>query len=589
MKIKNLRLSRKLILGFGFILLMMFAVNIFSIHQMIILKSEIDNFNNQWLPSALAISALNLNTADLRRNQLQYAFTRDEDTKQELAATMISTIDKINENLDRYARLKTQKGELKELLDEEKEIYSGFATDWETYQDLSFTIFRLTRENKQDKAYDLLDGQTKVIYNSINEKLQKLLNFYENEVVAGAKNADLTFQATKKLVTSLVTITILLSILFVMLLIRWIKYPIRQLEQGAKKVAEGDLSGQLDIRSEDEIGNLTNSFNLMTKSLREAMDKSKEQADRLKMQWDVLNETYHELEIKSQSLEKQKSTIEKKNRDLRKTMEKLKSTQSQLIDSEKMASLGQLTAGIAHEINNPINYISAGINPLKRDMADIESLYQKFMEAASNGYNPDKLNDAKQFSEEIESNFLFTEIKSLLEGMEEGASRTKEIVMGLRNFSRMDEDAVKVANVNEGLDSTLMLLRNKIKNKITIKKDYGEIPPIECYPGKLNQVFMNILNNSADAIKDEGEIGIRTWGDNNFIYVSIKDNGIGMSENVRKKIFEPFYTTKDVGQGTGLGLSISFGIIEKHKGTITAKSKKNEGSEFIIKLPVNIT
>ena len=173
--------------------------------------------------------------------------------------------------------------------------------------------------------------------------------------------------------------------------------------------------------------------------------------------------------------------------------------------------------------------------------------------------------------------------------MEEGASRTKEIVMGLRNFSRMDEDAVKVANVNEGLDSTLMLLRNKIKNKITIKKDYGEIPPIECYPGKLNQVFMNILNNSADAIKDEGEIGIRTWGDNNFIYVSIKDNGKGMSENVRKKIFEPFYTTKDVGQGTGLGLSISFGIIEKHKGTITAKSKKNEGSEFIIKLPVNLT
>lgn len=589
MKIKNLRLSRKLFLGFGFVLLMLFGVNILSIHQMNRLKLEIDNFNNQWLPSALAVSALNLNTADLRRSQLQYAFTFDDETKQELATSMITTIDKINENLDTYAKLKQQKGEIRELIKDEKTLFRGFEADWETYQDLSFTIFRLSRENKQVEAYELLDGQTKVIYSSINDKLQKLLSFYQEEVVEGAKNADLVFQATKKLITSLVIVTIILSTLFVMWLIRWIKYPIRQLEKGAKKVAGGDLSVQLDITSEDEIGNLTNSFNLMTKSLREAMEKSKIQADRLKMQWEVLNETYLELELKSDSLEKQKSTIEKKNRELRKTMEKLKSTQSQLIDSEKMASLGQLTAGIAHEINNPINYISAGINPLKRDMADIESLYKKYKEASTNGFDENKLSDAKEFSDEIESDFLFEEIKSLLEGIEEGASRTREIVIGLRNFSRMDEDAIKTANINEGIDSTLMLLRNKIKNKITIKKEYGQIPPIECYPGKLNQVFMNILNNAADAIKDEGEIAIRTWGNDDHIFISIKDNGIGIPENTRKRIFEPFYTTKEVGQGTGLGLSISFGIIEKHKGNITVKSEKNKGSEFIIQLPINLS
>jgi signal transduction histidine kinase len=589
MKIKNLRLSRKLFLGFGFVLLMLFGVNIFSIHQMNILKLEIDNFNNQWLPSALAISALNLNTSDLRRSQLQYAFTFDDQARQELANSMISIIDRINENLDTYARLKQQKGEIQELLEEEKNLFKGFETDWETYQDLSFTIFRLSRENKQIEAYELLDGQTKIIYGSINAKLQKLLSFYKEEVIEGAKNADLVFQATKKLITSLVVVTIILSTLFVMLLVRWIKYPIRQLEKGAKKVAEGDLSVQLDIQSEDEIGNLTNSFNLMTKSLREAMEKSKVQADRLKMQWEVLNETYLELELKSDSLEKQKSTIEKKNRDLQKTMEKLKSTQAQLIDSEKMASLGQLTAGIAHEINNPINYISAGINPLKRDMADIESLYKKYEEASNNGFDPNKLKDAKQYSKEIESDFLFDEIKSLLDGIEEGALRTREIVIGLRNFSRMDEDAIKTANINEGINSTLMLLRNKLKNKIIIKKEYGQIPPIECYAGKLNQVFMNILNNAADAIQDEGKIIIRTWASDDHVYISIKDNGIGMQENIRKRIFEPFYTTKEVGQGTGLGLSISFGIIEKHKGTISVKSKKNEGSEFIIQLPINLS
>ncbi len=589
MKIKNLRLSRKLFLGFGFVLLMLFGVNIFSIHQMNILKLEIDNFNNQWLPSALAISALNLNTSDLRRSQLQYAFTFDDQARQELANSMISIIDRINENLDTYARLKQQKGEIEELLEEEKNLFKGFETDWETYQDLSFTIFRLSRENKQIEAYELLDGQTKIIYRDINAKLQKLLSFYKEEVIEGAKNADLVFQATKKLITSLVVVTIILSTLFVMWLVRWIKYPIRQLEKGAKKVAEGDLSVQLDIQSEDEIGNLTNSFNLMTKSLREAMEKSKVQADRLKMQWEVLNETYLELELKSDSLEKKKSTIEKKNRDLRKTMEKLKSTQTQLIDSEKMASLGQLTAGIAHEINNPINYISAGINPLKRDMAEIESLYKKFKEASNNGIDQNKLKHAKQYSKEIESDFLFKEIKSLLDGIEEGALRTREIVIGLRNFSRMDEDAIKTANINEGIDSTLMLLRNKFKNKIIIKKEYGQIPPIECYAGKLNQVFMNILNNAADAIQDEGEIIIHTWASDDYANISIKDNGIGMPENIRKRIFEPFYTTKEVGQGTGLGLSISFGIIEKHKGTISVKSEKNKGSEFIIQLPINLS
>ena len=270
-------------------------------------------------------------------------------------------------------------------------------------------------------------------------------------------------------------------------------------------------------------------------------------------------------------------------------MDKLKSTQSKLIDSEKMASLGQLTAGIAHEINNPINYISSGINPLKRDMADIEKLYIKFKDVFEHGFDQNKLNESKQYSEDIESDFLFEEIRSLLEGIEEGASRTREIVAGLRNFSRMDEDAIKITNINEGLDSTLMLLKNKLKNKVTIKKEYGQIPPIECFAGKLNQVFMNILNNAADAILDKGEIEIRTWGDKGQVYVSIKDNGIGMPENVRKRIFEPFYTTKEVGEGTGLGLSISFGIIENHKGSISVKSEQNKGSGFIIRLPISLS
>lgn len=182
---------------------------------------------------------------------------------------------------------------------------------------------------------------------------------------------------------------------------------------------------------------------------------------------------------------------------------------------------------------------------------------------------------------------MFDEIESLFNGIEEGAIRTREIVMGLKNFSRLDEDVFKQANIHEGINSTLVLLKNKFKNRISIHKDYGELPTIECLPGKINQVFMNILNNAIQAIEDSGEIYIRTFAENDKVKISIRDTGVGMTEGVKKHIFEPFFTTKDVGAGTGLGLSISFGIIEKHNGKIDVKSEPEKGTEFTITLPVS--
>jgi signal transduction histidine kinase len=279
-----------------------------------------------------------------------------------------------------------------------------------------------------------------------------------------------------------------------------------------------------------------------------------------------------------------------KNRYLNELVEQLKSMQEQMISSEKMASLGQLTAGIAHEINNPVNFVSANISPLKRDLKELKELCLRVKDLQLSDDPKAELESIDAYIREIDPEFLYQEIETLINGIEEGAGRTREIVAGLRSFSRLDEDDFKPADIQQGIESTLMLLRNKIKNRIEVRKDFNPLPPVECVPGKINQVFMNIINNASDAIGDKGLITIKTrTGDQNDVVISIKDDGMGMKESVKRRIFEPFYTTKAIGQGTGLGLSISYGIIEKHNGTIAVKSAPGKGTEFIITLPVKQT
>jgi len=170
--------------------------------------------------------------------------------------------------------------------------------------------------------------------------------------------------------------------------------------------------------------------------------------------------------------------------------------------------------------------------------------------------------------------------------MDEGAKRTADIVKGLRNFSRMDEGVKKLSDINAGIQSTLVMLKNEIKNRIEVELVLGDIPKLLCYSGKINQALLNLLSNAKDAISGKGKIRVETKCDSDNVYISIKDNGVGMSEEVKNKIFEPFFTTKDVGKGTGLGLSITYGIIEDHKGKIEVKSEEGEGTEFFITLPI---
>ncbi|QIR38489.1 PAS domain S-box protein [Tolypothrix sp. PCC 7910] len=287
---------------------------------------------------------------------------------------------------------------------------------------------------------------------------------------------------------------------------------------------------------------------------------------------------------------------------LSETLHKLQQTQAQLIQQEKMSSLGQLVAGIAHEINNPVNFIHGNLSPADeyvQDLLELLKLYEK--------HYPHPAPEIQDFCEKVDLEFIANDLLKLLSSMRLGTNRIREIVLSLRNFSRLDEAEMKAVNIHEGLDSTLLILQNRLKAKsehpigIEIIKEYGKLPLVECYPGQMNQVFMNIINNAIDALDNyhnqhsqldtqtnPSQIRIRTELTNNRrVIVRIADNGPGIPQDVQLKLFDPFFTTKPVGKGTGLGLSISYQIVvEKHAGILRCESVLGKGTEFWIEIPL---
>jgi len=277
-------------------------------------------------------------------------------------------------------------------------------------------------------------------------------------------------------------------------------------------------------------------------------------------------------------------------------LDDLKNTQTKLVEQEKMASLGQLTAGIAHEINNPINFVTSNITPLRRDIADVFGLVEEVEQQAVSDTAVDARRQAIATAKSaVDFDYLKEEVTILLEGIQEGSQRTAEIVRGLRVFSRLDESDLKQADINQGMDATLTIVNNLLTGKLKVEKCYQKLPMIECYAGQLNQVWLNLLTNSIHAVKERwGEreggcirIETRVSGDESAVEVIVSDNGSGMTEQTKHKLFEPFYTTKDVGEGTGLGLSIVHNTIQRHHGTIDLQSDLGGGTTFTITLPVN--
>ncbi len=328
-----------------------------------------------------------------------------------------------------------------------------------------------------------------------------------------------------------------------------------------------------------------------------------QQIEELKVQTENLSETntnleehHEEIEQQSEELSQQSENLNDANEILTEQKEQLtdtigeiKSTQSQLVQSEKMAALGQLTAGIAHELNNPINYIKAGIGAMKPLIVDLLELVDAYDQLNKEDLQ-EQLDEIEDFKEDIEYDELVEGVSELTKSIKSGVVKTTEIVKGLQTFSQSDLDKKELSDIHKNLDSTLLMLKNTYKYHVEIIKEYGNIPKINCFSSKLSQVFTNIISNGVQAIKKDGIITVKTFvkekNNTTFVAISIKDNGIGMTAETKSKIFEPFFTKKEIGKGTGLGMSISYSIIEKHNGLIDINSELGKGSEFIVYIPI---
>lgn len=334
--------------------------------------------------------------------------------------------------------------------------------------------------------------------------------------------------------------------------------PLLELIKGTQELSKGNFNHRLKKTGYLEVNELVDTYNKMAENL-EAL--------------------YNDLESK----------VKERTEELENTNKELKNAQAMMVHSEKMRSLGQLVAGITHEINNPINFIYGNMIHLKNysdALFEIISMYESFEDDLSE----EKKAALKELKEKIDLNFLKKDLPMLIASCHEGVERTKNIIMDLKNFSRLDEMVINDVDLKKELDTTLNILHNKIKNRIEVEKDYEDnIPTVEGYGGQLNQVFMNILDNACYSIKDKGKIFIKIQKTEKSVIMEFKDTGCGMEKEELNKVFDPFYTTKPVGEGTGLGLSISYKVIQNHSGTITVDSEKGKGSTFRLELPFKIT
>ena len=283
---------------------------------------------------------------------------------------------------------------------------------------------------------------------------------------------------------------------------------------------------------------------------------------------------------------KYKQDLEARNDELLRKKEQLERLQAQIIHSEKMASLGQLAAGIAHELNNPVGYVHGNMEILENCAAGILKLLKYYDDAGITGPVAE---GAAKIKAEIGYDYTVSDLSSIISDCRDGAERVRDIVQNLRTFSRLDEAEFKMTDIHEGIDSTIRLLSRYFSGgKIRLLREYGELPSVEAYSAQLNQVWANLLINAAQAVSENGgEVCLRTHLDGDSVVIAVSDNGVGISPENLSRIFDPFFTTKAVGDGTGLGLSISFGIIERHGGKISVESVPGTGSTFTVTLPIN--
>lgn len=434
----------------------------------------------------------------------------------------------------------------------DKYIWSS-VNDWIGTNDYNLNPWQNTAYAKKLKG--LRSKDVKAIYKEFkNYKI--VTGFFEDNSLVDLINILLSGNVV------FVVLFTLMGFAFAIILAKNLTKPIKELTVGAEEFSKGNFKYRAVMSTPEEIVKLAQAFN--------------EMAEKLEILYNSL-----ENQVKERTQE-----LSFKNDQLGNAYKELQETQAMLIHNEKMNSLGQLVAGIAHELNNPINFIYGNLDHLKSYSEQLIGIIQAY-EKITADIPSEHLELLDKIKKELDYNFIVEDLPDLLKSCKDGAERCKQIIIDLKNFSRLDEAVVKEVDIHEGIESTLNILSNKFKNRITIHKEYGDLPKLTCYAGQLNQVLMNILDNAFHSIPDKGEVYIKTYCENDNIIMIIRDTGVGIAPENLTKIFDPFFTTKPVGEGTGLGLSISYKVLKKHNGTIEVKSERGKGTAFTVIIPVN--
>jgi len=546
---------RNKILLFGAIsVFILISTGSFSIYSIELLKQNHQHVSNELLPIIQSADSVNNVINHIRIKQYKYLILT---SSKERALVIQKEIPELEKKQNYYFFIYTSLIKSKQ----EKKDAQDFLLFYKKYNEIWKQVVDLEDKGELEAAKTLMKTSGLQSFRKAESILETISQRHlEKSITTRKIESEYSHFAFSVIILSEM-VAIVLTIFLGLYLSFLISHPIQKLTHLARKISNGEaVETMLTISSPDEVGILSDAFQTMLSNIA----------------------------TKTRSLEELNIRLEK-------ALEERKRLETQLIQAQKMESIGQLAAGVAHEINNPVGFVMSNLGTLATYTQIFNQLFTAYQQLTENlrkqPHSPDiskKLSDIETLIQEEDLPFILNDVKSLLQESKDGTFRVQEIVKNLKSFARLDESSYKEANIHDGLESTLKVIWNELKDKCTVIKSYGDIPNIYCNPGQLNQVFMNLLINAAQAIQEKGEITITTVSTQKSIIITMSDNGSGISPETLDKIFDPFFTTKPVGKGTGLGLAISHGIIHEHHGSIEVESTVGKGTCFTIQLPLQV-